>query len=204
MNNDDKLLMISIGYDHKNKKLISDNIKNRRSSEQYITKASIVSNEFTHTHEDNIDIYQILTDLKFSITCYPNEILQFHFFKYKHTLEFADVRNNAYLHLFRGDILGDNIINLCHFTLTYDKLMKNYDQIRLGWMIPQFTSDKFKCNHYDEILAILQQTILPTELCLLILNFLQRQIHFTINCHYSVSRLRQIYTFLCNPCLIIQ
>ena len=204
MNNDDKLLMISIGYAQKNAKLISDNIKNRKSSEQYITKVSIVSNEFTHTHEDNIDIYQILTDLKFSITCYPNEILQFYFFKYKHTLEFSEARNNAYLHLFRGDTLGDNIINLCNFTLTYDKLMKKYDQMRLSWMVPQFTSDNFKCNHYDEILTILQQTILPTELCLLILKFLQKQIHFTINCHYSISRLREIYIFLCNPCLIIQ
>ena len=205
MNNDNKIVMISISYYRENKNLINSNIKEHKDISDIITRASIVSNEFTHTHEDNIDIYQILTDLKFSITCYPNEILQFHFFKYQNSLDFMDVRNNTYLHLCRGDALGNNINTLCHFTLSYDTLMENYKRIRYGWMVPQFTYDKFKCNHYDEILKVLQQTILPTELCLIILDYLQKIINFSINCHYSNTfNSNTIYSYHCNPCIVIK
>ena len=99
MENDDKLVMISITYLKKNTNLINYNIKNNIYITNIINRARAVSNEFTHVHEDYIDIFQILTDLKFSINCYINENLQFHFCRFKNIPDFKLVKKYIYNYL---------------------------------------------------------------------------------------------------------
>ena len=81
MENDDK----SVNSLHilTNTNLINYNLNHNIYITNIINRVATVSNEFTHVHEDYIDIFQILTDLKFSINCYINENLQFHFYRFK-------------------------------------------------------------------------------------------------------------------------
>lgn len=205
MESNDKLVMISITYLKKNTNLINYNIKNNKNISNIITKVSIVSNEFTHIHEDNIDIYQILTDLKFSINCYVNQVLQFHFYSFKNIPDFKLVKLGIYKNLCVGKPLNNNIDKICNFTLTYDTLMNNYNIKAIGWAIPISNYSILKCKNHNEILAILQKTNLPTELCLIILDYLKKTINFNINCHYSNDFYsKNPHGFLCNPTLIIK
>ena len=205
MENDDKLLMISITYLKKNTNLINYNIKNNKYISNIITKVSIVSNEFTHVHEDYIDIFQILTDLKFSINCYANEALQFHFYSFKNLPDFKLVKKYVYNYLCLGKPLSNNINKLYNFTLTYEKLMNNYSEKKLAWAIPITSYEIKKNKNHNEILDILQKTNLPTQLCLIILEYLKKYITFSINCHYTCDyQSNYLHVFLCNPTLIIK
>ena len=203
MEKDDKLVMISITYLKKNTNLINYNIKNNKYIANIITRVSIVCNEFTHVHEDYIDIFQILTDLKFSINCYDNECLQFHFYSFKNLPDFKLVKKYVYNYLCLGKPLS-NINRLCNFTLTYEKLMNNYSEKSLSWAIPITSHKLIKNKNHNEILNILK-TNLPTELCLIILDYLKKYISFSINCHYTCDyQSNSLHGFLCNPTLIIK
>lgn len=201
-----KICMICIKYDKSKKQLIQEKIKNNQDITQYITKVSIVSNEFIHISENNINIYQIISDIHFSINCFQNEMLEFHIYNYQNGSNFKNVRNIIYNNLCKGDKLKDNINKLCNYDLSY-KILTNIfkdNNLNLGESFPCSFDSMLKINNYEEILNILH-TELPIELCFIILKYLQKKINFTIYCHYSVIYgSNKLQGFLCNPSLIIK
>lgn len=201
-----KICMICIKYDKRNKHLIQEKIKNNQDITPYITKVSIVSNEFVHISESNIHIYQILSDIQFSINCFQNEVLEFHNYIYQNHPNFKNVRNIIYNNLCLGYKLKDNIIKLCNHDLSYKTLIDMFKNNKLK------LRDSFPCSfhyvrnieHYDEILNILHNYF-PIELCLIILKYLQKNINFTIYCYYSINHSsNKLHGFMCNPSLIIK
>lgn len=201
-----KICMICIKYDKSNKQLIQEKIKNNQDITQYITKVSIVSNEFVHISENNIHIYQILSDIQFSINCFQNEVLEFHNYIYQNQPNFKNVRNIIYNNLCLGYKLKDNISKLCNSDLSYKTLIDIFknNNLNLRESFPCSFNYVRNIEHYDEILNILH-TELPIELCLIILKYLQKNINFNIYCYYSIIHSsNKIQGFLCNPSLIIK
>ena len=201
-----KLVMICIKYDESKKQYIHQKIKNNQDITKYIDKVSIVSNEFIHISENNLDIYQILSDIHFSINCFPNEILEFHNYKYKNNYNFNNIRNIIYNNLCKGEKLKSNISKLCKYDLSYKTLVnmhKTHD-FKLRMSFPCSFDNVCNIDNYDKVLDILHN-YLPMELCLIILKYLQKNINFTINCYYCINYgSNKLHAFLCNPSIIIK
>ena len=201
---DSNIIMVCICYEKENYQQIMEGINTNKKIANLLRNTSVTSNEFTYTKDGDLNIYQILTDLKFSTTCLYNEIIQFHFYTFEKCSrnKFSVLRTNAYNHLCFGEKIN-NIKKLCHFTLTYDTLIMNSSSY--AWSVNHNLYITSKCDNYQEILDILCETMLPTELCLIILTYLNKQINFNINCYKSRSEYvhNKPYAFLCNPSLII-
>ena len=201
-----KIAMICIKYDKIKQQLIQDKIKNNQDIRKYITRVSIVSNEFTHVTDNNAHIYQILSDIQFSINCFQNEVLEFHNYIYKNESNFKNVRNIIYNNLCKGAKLKENINKLCNYDLSYKIITNTFkdNNLNLGESFPCSFNSMCNDNNYEEILNILQ-TKLPIELCIIILKYFQKNINFNIYCHYSVNRFsNKLQGFLCNPSITIK
>ena len=204
---DSNIIMVCICYDKEKYQQIMEGINTNTKIANLLRNTSVTSNEFTYTKDGDLNIYQILTDLKFSTTCLYNEIIQFHFYTYEKCSRntFSVLRTLAYNHLCFGEKINklNSIKHLGQFTLTYDTLMN--PELSYAWCVNHNLYITSNCDNYQDILDILYKTMLPTELCLIILTYLNKQINFNITCYKSRCEYvhNKPYGFLCNPCLII-
>ena len=86
------------------------------------------------------------------------------------------------------------------------KLITNFkiNNLNLGTSFPCSFNSVRDIDNYEEIISILHD-YLPLELCLIILNYLQKNINFTIYCYYSINYgSNKLQGFLCNPSLMIK